>query len=63
MPLSTHGGRRSKGARETGEKGAFEISGGEREREGERGREKGERYTWEERGEPEGRTRWKEWRR
>lgn len=33
MPLSTRGGRRSKGARETGEKGAFEISGGERERE------------------------------
>lgn len=37
MPFSTLGGRRSKGARETGEKGAFEIR--RVRRENERGRE------------------------
>lgn len=37
MPLSTRGGKRSKGARETGEKGAFETDqGGEGEREREK---------------------------
>jgi len=41
------GGRRVQ--RETGEKGAFEIRGRERERE--RGSEKGERYVWEGKGE------------
>jgi len=40
LPLSTRGGRRSKGERETGEKGAFEI----------RGWERGERYMWVDKG-------------